>query len=64
MPIALDEKLPGNDTIMLAAGWTVLLSVIIAHGGTANPLVNRMVGRREELRAETDDHAIGSEAQS
>ena len=63
MPIALDEKLPGNDTIMLAAGWTVLLSVI-AHGVTANPLVNRMVGRREELRAETDDHAIGSEAQS
>jgi hypothetical protein len=24
----LDEKLPGNDTIILAAGWTVLLSVI------------------------------------
>jgi hypothetical protein len=50
LPIALDEKLPGNDTIMLAAGWTVLLSVI-AHGVTANPLVNRMVGRREELHA-------------
>jgi hypothetical protein len=30
----LDEKLPGNDTIMLAAGSTVLLSVI-AHGVTA-----------------------------
>jgi NhaP-type Na+/H+ or K+/H+ antiporter len=29
--LVLDEKLPGNDTIMLAAGWTVLLSVI-AHG--------------------------------
>jgi hypothetical protein len=27
----LDERLPGNDTIMLAAGWTVLLSVL-AHG--------------------------------
>jgi len=26
--LVLDEKLPGNDTIMLAAGWTVLLSVI------------------------------------
>jgi len=26
---------------MLAAGWTVLLSVI-AHGVTANPLVRRM----------------------
>jgi NhaP-type Na+/H+ or K+/H+ antiporter len=34
--LILDEKLPGNDTIMLAAGWTVLLSVI-AHGVTANP---------------------------
>jgi NhaP-type Na+/H+ or K+/H+ antiporter len=33
--LVLDEKLPGNDTIMLAAGWTVLLSVI-AHGVTAN----------------------------
>lgn len=36
--LVLDAKLPGNDTIMLAAGWTVLLSVI-AHGATANPLV-------------------------
>ena len=36
-----DEKLPGNDKLMLAAGWTVLLSVI-AHGVTANPLVKRM----------------------
>jgi NhaP-type Na+/H+ or K+/H+ antiporter len=44
-----DESLPGNDTIMLAAGWTVLLSVI-AHGVTANPLVNRMVGRTAEPR--------------
>jgi NhaP-type Na+/H+ or K+/H+ antiporter len=39
--LVLDEKLPGNDTIILAAGWTVLLSVI-AHGVTANPLVRRM----------------------
>lgn len=39
--LVLDEKLPGNDTMMLAAGWTVLLSVI-AHGVTANPLVRRM----------------------
>ena len=31
--LVLDEKLPGNDTIMLAAGWTVLLSVV-AHGVT------------------------------
>jgi sodium/hydrogen antiporter len=42
--LVLDEKLPGNDTIMLAAGWTVLLSVI-AHGVTANPLVRRMATR-------------------
>ena len=42
--LVLDEKLPGNDTILLAAGWTVLLSVI-AHGVTANPLVRRMVAR-------------------
>jgi sodium/hydrogen antiporter len=39
--LILDEKLPGNDMIMLAAGWTVLLSVI-CHGVTANPLVRRM----------------------
>ena len=42
--LVLDEKLPGNDTIILAAGWTVLLSVI-AHGVTANPLVRRMAMR-------------------
>jgi NhaP-type Na+/H+ or K+/H+ antiporter len=41
--LVLDEKLPGNDTIMLAAAWTVLLSVI-AHGITANPLVKRIAG--------------------
>jgi NhaP-type Na+/H+ or K+/H+ antiporter len=42
--LVLDAKLPGNDTIMLTAGWTVLLSVI-ARGVTANPLVKRMAGR-------------------
>lgn len=42
--LVLDENLPGNDTIMLAAGWTILLSVI-AHGVTANPLVRRMATR-------------------
>ncbi len=42
--LVLDEKLPGNDTILLAAGWTVLLSVI-AHGVTANPLVRRLATR-------------------
>jgi NhaP-type Na+/H+ or K+/H+ antiporter len=42
--LVLDEKLPGNDTMILAAGWTVLLSVI-AHGVTANPLVRRVAAR-------------------
>src|SRR6516164_1414779 len=45
--LVLDAKLPGNDTIMLAAGWTVLLSVV-AHGVTANPLVKAIGVRREE----------------
>ena len=48
--LVLDEKLPGNDTIMLAAGWTVLLSVI-AHGVTANLLVKRMARHPAELGA-------------
>jgi sodium/hydrogen antiporter len=42
--LVLDEKLPGNGTIILAAGWTVLLSVI-AHGVSANPLVRKMAPR-------------------
>jgi NhaP-type Na+/H+ or K+/H+ antiporter len=48
--LVLDEKLPGNDTMILAAGWTVLISVI-AHGVTANPLVKRMAARSAELAA-------------
>jgi NhaP-type Na+/H+ or K+/H+ antiporter len=60
--LVLDEKLPGNDTIILAAGWTVLLSVI-AHRVTANLLVKTMAGHSGELRAQTDEHAIGSKAQ-
>lgn len=42
--IGLNEKLPGNDTIIAVAGATVLLS-IIAHGVTANPLVKAKAGR-------------------
>src|SRR6516225_10743620 len=45
--LVLDAKLPGNDTIMLAAGWAVLLSVV-AHGVTANPLVKAIGVHREE----------------
>ena len=48
--LIFDEKLPGNETMILAAGWTVLLSVI-AHGVTANPLVKRMAVRSAELAA-------------
>jgi NhaP-type Na+/H+ or K+/H+ antiporter len=58
--LVLDEKLPGNNTMMLAAGWTVLLSVI-AHGVTANPLVKRMAGHSAEARTQTDAHAVSSE---
>ena len=60
--LVFDEKLPGNDTIMLAAGWTVLLSVI-AHGVTANPLVKAMAGRSAEVRAQTTEHAVRFEGQ-
>ena len=45
--LVLGEKLPGNDTIMLSSGWTVLLSVI-AHCVTVNPLVKRMTGRARQ----------------
>jgi sodium/hydrogen antiporter len=54
--LVFDEKLPGNDTIILAAGWTVLLSVI-AHGVTANPLVKKMAQRSTDLGASADEHA-------
>ena len=50
--LVLDEKLPGNDTITLAAGWTVLLSVI-AHGVTANPLVRRMAAHPSKAAEES-----------
>ena len=50
--LVLDEHLPGNDTIMLAAGWTVLLS-IVAHGVTANPLVRRMAARPSKSAEES-----------
>ena len=45
--LVLDAKLPGNDTIMLAAGWAMMLS-IIAHGVTANPLV-KAIGTRSSI---------------
>ncbi len=45
--LVLHERLPGNDTIILAAGWTVLLSVL-AHGESANPLVKAIGARPGE----------------
>jgi hypothetical protein len=39
-----------NDTIILAAGWTGLLS-LIGHGASANPLVKRMAVRSADLAA-------------
>jgi sodium/hydrogen antiporter len=38
--LVLDEKLPGNDTIILAAGWTVLLSVIAHLDSNRQPTSN------------------------
>ena len=55
--LVLDEKLPGNDTIILAAGWTALRS-IIAHGVSANPLVHRMA-IRSATEAEDRAHTTG-----
>jgi NhaP-type Na+/H+ or K+/H+ antiporter len=52
--IILNEKLPGNDTIIAVAGGTVLLSVI-AHGVTANPLVKAMVGSSSENSPAVND---------
>jgi NhaP-type Na+/H+ or K+/H+ antiporter len=37
----LNEKLPGEDTIMLTAICTILLSVV-GHGLSANPLVSKL----------------------
>ncbi len=45
--IVVNEKLPGNDTIIAVAGGTVLLSVV-AHGISANPLVKAVAGRSAE----------------
>jgi sodium/hydrogen antiporter len=42
--IVLNEQLPGNDTIIAVAGFTVLLSVI-AHGVSSNPLVRAIAAR-------------------
>jgi len=52
--IVLNEKLPGNDTIIAVAGGTVLLSVI-THGVTANPLVKAMAGRSSEKSSAVND---------
>jgi len=48
--IVVNEKLPGNDTIIAVAGGTVLLSVI-GHGISANPLVKAIARRPAEPSA-------------
>lgn len=48
--IILNEKLPGNDTIIAVAGGTVLLSVI-AHGISANPLVKAVTRQTADQTA-------------
>ncbi len=52
--IILNEKLPGNDTIIAVAGGTVLLSVV-THGVTANPLVKAIAGRSSEKSPAVND---------
>jgi len=61
--LVLDEKLPGSDTIILAAGWTVLLSVI-AHGVTANPLVKGMAARSPALPGNAEEPPTSNPAAS
>jgi NhaP-type Na+/H+ or K+/H+ antiporter len=39
--IVLNENLPGEDTIMLTAVCTIVLSVV-GHGLSANPLVSKL----------------------
>jgi NhaP-type Na+/H+ or K+/H+ antiporter len=43
--IVFDEKLPGNDVLMMTVACTILLSVL-AHGATANLVASRF-GRRQ-----------------
>jgi len=47
--IVLNEKLPGEDTIMLTAVCTIVLSVV-CHGLSAHPLVSRFVKRADLAR--------------
>jgi NhaP-type Na+/H+ or K+/H+ antiporter len=47
--IVMNEKLPGNDTIILTAICTILLSVI-GHGLSANPLVSRLFRGADQAR--------------
>jgi sodium/hydrogen antiporter len=57
--LILDARLAGNDTIMLAAGWTVLASVI-AHGISANPLVKAISRGHHQAPAAVERAPTGS----
>lgn len=43
--IVLNEKLPGDDTIMLTAACTIMLSVV-AHGVSAHPLIAKLAAAK------------------
>ena len=43
--IVFNEKLPGEDTIMLTAVCTIVLSVV-AHGVSARPLVSKLAAAK------------------
>ena len=49
--MVIDEKLPGNDTIVAVVAWTIVLSIVL-HGLSANPLATKY-GRRVEARGGT-----------
>ncbi len=49
--MVIGEKLPGNETIVAAVVWTIVLSIVL-HGLSANPLAAKY-GRRVEARGGT-----------
>jgi NhaP-type Na+/H+ or K+/H+ antiporter len=49
--MVIDEKLPGDTTIVAVVVWTIVLSIVL-HGLTANPLAEKY-GRRVDARGGT-----------
>jgi NhaP-type Na+/H+ or K+/H+ antiporter len=50
--IVINQNLPGNHTIRLAAAYTIVLSVL-AHGLSANPLVSMLAAKIQSSSVET-----------